>query len=84
MRLSSSPRARQLPELAERRAIGLAEGRQPLAILGRALACRVEEVVAHEDAGEVIVGTQLTELGLHFLVVRVQLVELRVDLLRAS
>ena len=84
MRLSSSPRCRAMvEELGQRDAVRFPIRRQPLAVLRRALARGVEQVVANEDAGQVHVGSQRTELGFDLVMMGIEMVELRVDLLRA-
>ena len=62
----------------------LTELGQTLAILRRALAGDVEQVVADEDARQVDVRPQTAELGVDVVVVGVQLIELGVDLLRLA
>ena len=57
---------------------------QLLAVLRRALARDVQQVVADEDAGEVDVGPQPPELRVDLAVVRVELIELSVDVLRLA
>ena len=57
---------------------------QLLAIFGRSLARDVEQVVADEDARQIDVGSERAQLGLDVAVMRVELVELGVDLLRLA
>ena len=45
------------------------------------LARDVEQVVTDENAGQVDVGAQATQLRVNLVVMRIQLVELRVDVL---
>ena len=73
--------ARQRAQVGDRRDVVLAELGQALAVDRGVLALGVEEVVSDEDAREVHVGAQPAELGLDVALVRVELVELRVDLL---
>ena len=75
--------SRERAEIGDRREVVLAELGQLLAIERRPLALGVEEVVADEDAREVDVGPQAAQLGLDLALVRVELVELRVDFLGA-
>ena len=79
----AGPASRERAEIGDRREVVLAERGQLLAIERRALALGVEEVVADEDAREVEIGPQTAELGLDLALVRVELVELRVDFLGA-
>ena len=74
--------ARQRPQVGDRRDVVLAELGQALAINRGVLALGIEKVVADEDARQVHVGPQPAELGLDVALVRVELVELSVDLLR--
>ena len=57
---------------------------QTVAILRRVVARDVEEVVTNKDAREVDIGAKTSELRVHVVVVGVQSIELRVDVLRFS
>jgi hypothetical protein len=77
-----TPAGHQLAQLRERRRVRAPELFEPLAVFGRALARRVEQVVAHENPRQVHARAQAPQVGFNLVVLLVQLVELRVDLLR--
>jgi hypothetical protein len=68
-------------ELRNRRHVRPPEFRQSLPVLRAALALDIQEVVAHENAGEMHVRTEAAKLDVNVVVVGVELVELGVDLL---
>jgi hypothetical protein len=74
-------RLRQYLKFRERRHVAFSELGQALAVFRCVVARNVQEVVAHEDAREIDVGTQASQLGVHLVMVRVELIELRVDVL---
>ena len=57
---------------------------QTVAILGRVVARDIEEVVTDKDAREVHIGAKTSELRVHVVMVGVQAIELRVNVLRFS
>ena len=74
----------QRAQLRDRRQVGLPELREALAILRCVLALDVEQVVADEDAGEVHVGAQPPQLRVDVVMMGVELIELRIDVLRLA
>ena len=76
--------ADQLLQFGQRRDVGLPELGQLLAVPGTTLARDVQQVVAHEDAGEVDVGSQASEVRFDQAVVRAELIELNIDVLRLA
>lgn len=57
------------------------ELRQLVAVLRRAFAFHIEEVIAYEDAGQVNVGPRGSELRLDVAMVGIELIELGIDVL---
>ena len=77
-------RSSQIPQIGDRGQVHPPEFFELLAIFGSVLASGVEQVVAHEDAGQMHVGAQAPQLRFDLAMVSVDLIDLRVDLLRSS
>jgi hypothetical protein len=74
----------QRPQLGQCCDVGAPEFGELLAVLRCPFSCHVEQVVTHENAREVDVGAQPSEVFLDASMMRIELVELRVDVLRLA
>jgi len=75
-------RRRERAQFGHGRHVAVAKLGKSLPVLGCMLARDVEQVVTDEDTRQVDVGAQPTQLRVNLVVMRIQLVELRVDVLR--
>src|SRR4029079_16876253 len=62
-----------------RRLVGPPKLGETFAVFRGMLARYVEQIVAHENSGEIDIGTEPSKLGVHFLMVGIQLIELTID-----
>ncbi len=69
------------PQLRDGRPVGLAELREALTVFDGVLARDVEQIVTHENAGQIDVGSKPPQLDVDLVMVGIELIELAVDFL---
>ena len=69
------------PQLRDGRPVRLAELREALTVFDGVLACDVEQIVTHENAGQIDVGSKPSQLDVDLVMVGIELIELAIDFL---